>query len=302
MKKRQTKKSKLPYVQPPILFLARDIQSEMERILVKFNIQKIRLFDLPAYKRIFLFILTRACKTFDAIIILCKNGFGQDAAILLRGLFESYVTAKYIVSHPQPVANQLAARFVDYKWIILKKHLYETGKKNQRSTAPEDEEYRKQVLERVDDFKKKYGIMSDRGLLSWSGKTLRDMAGKIGPELLNEYETIFRICSRFSHPGILGDNEYLVTDQKHLIFSPLPSQIGVRDNLLHASYLMVGLLRLTDILFGFKDEKSINAIESKVINFRSQKSSVTHPAKSKSSPNSVSIRDSIIQFEITELL
>ena len=78
---------------------------------------------------------------------------------------------------------------------------------------------------KVEEFKEKYKITSDRALISWSGMSLKDIAKKVDRKLLECYETTFRLCSRFSHPSILGDNEYLIQKDKSLAFSPLPSTV-----------------------------------------------------------------------------
>ncbi|HPB69201.1 MAG TPA: DUF5677 domain-containing protein, partial [Candidatus Omnitrophota bacterium] len=65
------------------------------------NRRNIKLFDLPAHKRIFLFIMTRAVKTFAAIEVLCKRGYGQDVSALIRSLLENLITVRYIIYDPR---------------------------------------------------------------------------------------------------------------------------------------------------------------------------------------------------------
>lgn len=213
--------------------LADDARRCVDHLLEGFNRRAIKLFDLSAERRIFLFILTRSIKTYSSIVVLCRQGYGQDVATLLRGLLENLITAEYILYDPKH-ANHLAARFVAYKWIIFKRSLPEQEKLIKDASEEKKQEFYKRkaiVAKHVDDFKKKFKITSDRAFLTWSGKTVRDMAKHVSIGLLAEYDETFRQCSKFSHPSILGDQEYMIRDKKNLTFSPQPSAIGVAVNL-----------------------------------------------------------------------
>jgi len=239
----------------------------VDQLLEDFNLRQVKLFDLSASRRIFLFILTRSLKTYASILVLCRHGYGQDAAVLLRGFLENLITAEYILHNPAQ-ADDLAARFVAYKWIVFKRSLSEQERTLQRSSPREQssfEEYKALVLRRVEEFKRRFHVLSDRALITWSGKTVRDMARHVSPQLAVEYDRTFRICSRFSHPTILGDHEYMLRDTNDLIFSTVPSLIGVEVDLkLSIQYLLefaalIGTeLCVTDgtYLAGLKEELS----------------------------------------------
>lgn len=190
-------------------------------LLNEFNNRRIKLFDLPAYQRIFLFIVTRSIKTYASILVLCKAGYGQDVSTLLRSLLENLVTAKYIIHDPL-TADEKARRFVAYKWVIFKRQLPEQEKMFRSANSEQKNELfekKQKIQKKVDEFKVNFHITSDKALITWSGKSIRDMAKKVDHKLLDEYEKTFRLCSRFSHPSILGDNEYLIQDNNNLIFS-----------------------------------------------------------------------------------
>lgn len=248
---------------PELFELADKVDAQIKSLLEEFNKRNLKLFDLPANQRIFLFIVTRSFKTYASILELCKKGYGQDVATLLRSLLENLVTAKYII-HNKNTADNKAARFVAYKWIIFKRHLPDQEKNVRHGSDSEKNEFlekKNRVLEKVEDFKTKFGVTSDRALVTWSGKTIRDMAKEVDKKLLNEYETTFRLCSRFSHPTILGDNEYLIQDDQKLIFSPLPSNIGVVPNLSSAIKYTISFLHVINNLFGFHQNKHIRSLD-----------------------------------------
>ena len=252
--------------------LGEQVHALASRMLEHINQRSIRLFDLPAHKRIFLFILTRAMKSFSAIEILCHKGYGQDVASLLRSLMESLITVRYIMIDPDN-ADELARRFVEYKWIIFRRTLAEeelalrTGTEQQ---IKDFEEKKALILENVQTYKRTYGIRSDRALLTWSGKTLKDMARAISKELHHEYEKTFRQCSRFSHPTILGDKEYMIQDDKSLSFSPQASGVGVETNCISSILYFLLFLSAFNDLFDIGQKGCIDAAMKQCHSLRRQ--------------------------------
>lgn len=247
---------------PELFALSRDLDSFADVLLETFNRREIRLSDVSAHKRIFLFILTRAMKSYSAILILCKTGYAQDVATLLRSFLEHLITAKYI-GHNMKTADETARRFVDYKWIIFKRHLPEEElavRSADTQAAARFETKKKMILEHVEEFKKKYRITSDRAFLTWSGKTVKDMARQVSRVLAEEYESTFRMGSRFSHPTILGDKEYMVQDDKSLVFSSLPSELGLVINLRKAFRYFLDFLEMVNALFELDRSEELRSL------------------------------------------
>ena len=279
--------------------LADNISDAARQLLDKINRREMKLFDLKPHQRIFLFILTRSLKTYASIITLCKNGYGQDAATLLRSLLENLITAGYILKDKK-TADEKAARFVAYKWIIFKRQLPEQEKNLPQMTAHQKQifmERKKKILEQYEAFKKKFRLRSDQALLTWSGKTVKDMAREISKKLLEEYETTFRLCSRFSHPSILGDQEYMLQDGKNLIFSPLPSLIGVAANLKNSMSLMIQFTELINIHFKANEEQLIKNLYSEFASLPNIEKLEQDNPSSKPSQETTQIRESTIKFE-----
>lgn len=280
--------------------MAFEVEDTTWGLLDKFNQREMKLFDFPPHQRIFLFVLTRSIKTYSSILHLCKQGYGQDVSNLLRTLLENLITVKYILRH-KDTANDLAKRFVSYKWIIFKRHLADQEKNVPLMGEAEKEEFLKKktvILKHVEEFKKTFNIVSDKALLTWSGKTVRDMAKFVDEKLLEEYETTFRLCSRFSHPSILGDQEYIIQDNKHLIFSPLPSSIGVVVNLKNAIKYMLEFLNIIDALYAFHYQPTLNDLRVKFAYISSLEKYQKDPSSAERNQNiSASIKESIITFK-----
>ncbi len=268
-------------------------------LLQEINNKNIKLFDLPAHKRIFLFILTRAIKTFTAIEVLCLQGFGQDVAALIRSLLENLITAQYII-FDEKTADHMAKRFVEYKWVIFKRSLAEEERGLRRSADEEKVEFNEKkelILKHVEEFKKRYDIKSDRALITWSGKTVKDMARQVSKELYDEYESTFRRCSRFSHPTILGDKEYIVQDQRSLTFSPRPSAVGVDMNYQAGIRYFMAYLDLVNNLFKLQFAEDLSALRKKfqdVQDLLNKKNSAVSPREESRATN---IREVNIYFD-----
>lgn len=282
---------------------ADEVDDFVTAALEEFNTRRIKLFDLPAYQRIFLFILTRSIKTYSSILILCRSGFGQDVATLMRSLLENLITARYIIEGEEKSADRLAKRFVAYKWVIFKRQLPEQELAARNGTEQEKNDFLQRknlVLGKVAEFKEEFGITSDRALITWSGKSVRDMARKVSRDLLEEYEKTFRLCSRFSHPSILGDNEYLIQNDNQLTFSPQPSVIGIESNLVSAVVYALNFIEITDRLFQLGRQTEIQAIQeqasarSRHASDRAESTEETHGSPT----NPPSIRDSIVAFQM----
>jgi len=243
--------------------LTKKVKAGSFLFLKNFEARNIKLDDLAPHQRIFLFFLTKILKTYSAICILCQEGYGQDAYVLLRSLLESLISVKYMLSDLGS-ADEKALRFVGYKWVILKRYLSESkdGSKNQQ----EDDSYykRKLIIDKFSEYKRQYNIVSDRALLTWSGKTIKDMARTTDKNLFLEYESAFRIYSRFSHASIIGDNEYMYFQNNILTFSPSPGTIAVTSALKNAINYTMDFLRVFNDLLDLRCDTHIRKLEGNI--------------------------------------
>lgn len=246
---------------------AEKLASAISASLSLFNDKSLTLSLVGPCERILLLFFIRSVKTFNAIRFLCRAGYGQDVAVLLRSLLENLICIKYILSD-QDNANEKAVRFVDYKWVVLKR---QWSQRSRKQLSDEERPELDFVQRQFEGFKKKYGVISDKALLTWSGKSIRDMAQSVDKALLDEYENNFRMCSRFSHPGILGDDAYVEDSGDTLKFSPMPSYSGLEGPLLSAMNYIKDFLELFVTRFGLSE----NADDRKV----KQEYNKEHPGK-----------------------
>lgn len=247
-------------------------------LLEEFNSRNIKLAGVPSHKRIFIFLFTRALKTYLAIQTLCRQGYGQDIATLVRSLLENLVSARYILCDPRS-ADEKATRFVDYKWIVFRRYI-SNGKQDpaeikdiltKKLVSKKDV-----VLEKVEAFKEKYKVKSDKALVTWSGRSVRDMAKRAAQSLLKEYDDTFRLSSRFSHPSIIGDRAYIKYIGNDMTFSPFPSATGVYANFRIAIHYMADFLGLFNDLFQLGFNARIEQLKTEVKNLPEEETPNIH--------------------------
>src|SRR5712672_1295721 len=67
--------------------------------------------DKNLLKLVYAFLLTKYLRTFNAILVLIDKGFGEDANMLSRSLFEIWVKAIYADHHSEEAAYLFRMQF-----------------------------------------------------------------------------------------------------------------------------------------------------------------------------------------------
>jgi hypothetical protein len=133
----------------------------------------------------------------ESVVILVSNGCGVDALKLARTMFEAAIVLHYLESHPELVQD-----FIDYQWVIQKKHQdYRLGLPPDKVTplAPEKIAEMESNYQRVKHrFKDKKG--KDRN--SWCKASLREMAKEVNAESM--YGGLYPFGSSMTHTNILS--------------------------------------------------------------------------------------------------
>jgi hypothetical protein len=157
------------------------------------------------------FAIGKAFKTYEAVGILCRSGYGEDAFMLARTLFELMVTTWYIL---QDDTDDRLIRYMNYDWVTRKK-MYDyvitkddllsglnkaIESENKEDTIVEVEAEYKKVMEKY-----KYGM-------GWSDKSIKDMSEAIGRSDL--YNTVYSLQCTLGHTNARSMNEYIsITDE-----------------------------------------------------------------------------------------
>jgi hypothetical protein len=133
----------------------------------------------------------------ESVLLLVSNGCGVDALRIARTMFEAAITLNYLDSHPE-----LAQDFVDYQWVIQKKH------HDYRLTLPPDKVPplpAEKVAEMEANFKRvkrRFMSKNDRVRNSWCKANLREMAKEVNAESM--YGGLYPFGSSMAHTDILA--------------------------------------------------------------------------------------------------
>jgi len=154
------------------------------------------------------FALGKAYKTHGAILLLCAQGYGEDAAILTRSLFDLSITLLYILKDP---TNKRVLRYFHYDSIIRKK-MYDYAKTvptfnklfEERKIHPKHGDT---TTEEVEKYANLAQEKHNYGRMGWSDKPIRQMAEEVGRG--GAYQTVYYLQSNISHSAVRTMNDYV---------------------------------------------------------------------------------------------
>ena len=153
------------------------------------------------------FFLGKAYKTHGAILLLCKNGYAQDAEMLARTIFDMHITLLYIL---QDKTSERLTRYMSYDW-FERKQSFDYIKSKPKLLAEAKAKYKteidfdKSLLEIETKGKEAHKKYDFKG--SWSDKNIRDMSIEINK--LDQYLTAYKGASKYIHTTARTMNTYM---------------------------------------------------------------------------------------------
>lgn len=142
-------------------------------------------------------ITQTVANSMESVVILVSNGCGVDALRLARTMLEAAIVLHYLDSHPELVQD-----FIDYQWVIQKKHQdYRLGLPPEKvpPLAPEKIAEMESNYQRV---KHRFMDKNGRDRNSWCRASLRDMAKEVNAESM--YGGLYPFGSSMTHTNILS--------------------------------------------------------------------------------------------------
>jgi hypothetical protein len=142
-------------------------------------------------------ITQTVANSMESVVILVSNGCGVDALRLARTMFEAAIVLHYLDSHPELVQD-----FIDYQWVIQKKHqVYRLGLPPDKvpPLAPEKIAEMESNYQRV---KHRFMGKNGRDRNSWCKASLREMAKEVNAESM--YGGLYLFGSSMTHTNILS--------------------------------------------------------------------------------------------------
>ena len=142
-------------------------------------------------------ITQTVANSMESVVILVSNGCGVDALRLARTMFEAGIVLHYLESHPELVQD-----FLDYQWVIQKKHqVYRLGLPPYKvpPLAPVKIAEMESNYQRV---KHRFMDKNGRDRNSWCKASLREMAKEVNAESM--YGGLYPFGSSMTHTNILS--------------------------------------------------------------------------------------------------
>lgn len=223
-------------------------------------------FDLATdFQRLSFAFASKSAKSYQAVLRLIEHGLGEPALILIRTIFDDLINLTYINTEP----DGLTKLFVEFQLVEKKRYIdsweeAHLGKRELKELKVQWEAVHKDQYERVQSNypKKTY----------WSGKTVREMAALVDPDLAKTYLILYAYASGFAHGGspsallsYVGQN-----DDMTLTSLAAPSEAEIAEVLIAGFSLFSRLLKLFAAACG-SDQTELEALTAegdKVFNER----------------------------------
>jgi len=179
------------------------------------------------------FAIGKCYKTHAAILLLCRQGYGEDASVLARSLFDLLINLLYILADKN---DERAYRYFRYDWVLRKKMFeYAKGKPEiidkiqQRANNPLPNDVTIKEVEEQTKLVQKMYKYSNNG---WSDKSLHDMALEV--DRIDAYQTVYRLQCQLHHNLSRSVNEYAKQEKNGIVFNVGQSENWVEESLVVA--------------------------------------------------------------------
>lgn len=209
----------------------------------------------------------KAYKTHVAILILCEKGYGEDAAILARSLFELAVSTLYVYGDESGIA---AKRYFEYDWIIregmydylLSKEETKKGLEEQIAASENGEMRIEEIRKRAADVRAGY-TPDELRRNTWSGKSIKKMAEEVGRE--DSYRTIYSLQCNMAHSAVSMANDYVKEVEGEITMDISPSENWVTQTLVASMDFFYFITRTWNSVFELGLEEKLDDLEKKYI-------------------------------------
>ncbi len=244
--------------------------TEEINILLKFNIELYELVDSKLQRDITngdnkafftAFAMGKAFKTYEAIGLLCRSGYGEDAFMLARTLFELMVTAAYIL---QDTTEDRLTRYVSHDW-VTRKQMYDYVVSDESLLVGLNKEIESgnkpdMVAEVEAEYKKvmeKYKYQNG----TWSDKSIKGMSESIGR--LDAYNTVYRLQCTLGHTNARSMNEYVSIIEEGAVLNIGPNWDLVKNTLVIAFDCFFHITHEANSKFGWGLESILEEMSKK---------------------------------------
>jgi hypothetical protein len=210
------------------------------------------------------FTLAKSYKTHSAIMALCGGGYGEDASILNRTIFELLITLLYILKDP---TDERAYRYYGFDWILREKMFSYAEQKpelllqlEQRTLKPKNGDVSisevKKMAKQVQDKYKYKGY-------NWSDKSLGEMAEEVNRS--GQYKTMYRLSSQHTHSHARVMNDYVKQTENGFTNFAGISDNWVEEDLVMAFDFFSSIFAAASDQYGWGVEKELKPLFDKFL-------------------------------------
>jgi len=208
-----------------------------------------------------LYLAVQVVNLHEAIELLASRGFGREAGILIRSMFEATVNVMWIAQDPE----QRLDRFAAYRYFAAEQYRDLRGRlpRQTKQSLEERKQYElegEQIRQESQKAKDQYGFRREA---LWSGKPLKEMARDVG--WLSRYEAIYKIYSDVSHANIGSSQDFVSGDSTGAVFIQRKAQFAHCNPVMREAYCcLTTTLGLADAYVGLGIEAEIDEAMKKV--------------------------------------
>jgi hypothetical protein len=217
----------------------------------KFNEKKISRGKLEATGVVISFLFGKNYKTAKATLLLCKNGYSEDALILARANFEAMLWALYILRDKE-TSQKKAKAFIKSDAFDKKKamkqmlNLDEDNSEFKADLQMELNRAQKELDELINEDKEVYELAE-----SISCKKANTFGLAEETNMLLLYRSFYSFSSLYAHSKVRSSIPFISESEHGIKFSTVPTEKGLRNALINVChflwYLMDGYNTLFDL-------------------------------------------------------
>ncbi len=231
-----------------------DLNERLSSVLRSFSSThtlQVRPSGMPPPAAALLFAVGKGLKTHEALLILCRSGYAQDAKSLLRVLYEVALGVRWIMQAEGKDRHNRALRWLDYDWVVrfelLRMHrnpaLGELGVA--LTGTPGDAEKIERGAKKAQEawgfwpVDKKGRWRTPR---HWSGMSLAKLSEEVGWS--GHYATVYALASIQTHASVRAANDFVRVSSNGAVWLDFrASDEGIEEVLVTACVYLIEIAR-----------------------------------------------------------
>lgn len=213
--------------------------------------------------------LCKIVKTLRTILILSNEGYGEDASVLSRTVFEEYISLAFVLKEDTDERVKLFNSFGDldyYKKLnLLKSTISDEGLAKKYEEVLK--QYDVQKIEEIKSFRESQKKKLEEGRYkgktrdeNWSFLSLKIMSDEVG--MISLYNQIYWQVSQISHPHQRGLDNYLRNTKESTIYNDSPTYNWVPESLFFSIDIFIRVLKLVN--------DYLVSIEKRILQFKAK--------------------------------